>query len=101
VNYPAAAAIDGISELVAHNHPRRGWRRPMLATGAAVLTSLTAYTAWRRSLQSRRDSTVGGIHADQLRQPKTRHNKHERDCTHRLRSTNESEARRPHLRLVR
>jgi ubiquinone biosynthesis protein len=44
-----AAAIDGISELAAHNHPRRGWRRPVLGTGAAVLTSLTAYTAWRRS----------------------------------------------------
>jgi ubiquinone biosynthesis protein len=45
----AAAAIDALSELAAHNNPRRGWRRPMLAAGIGVLTSLTAYTEWRRS----------------------------------------------------
>jgi ubiquinone biosynthesis protein len=45
----AAAAIDGLSELAAHKNPQRGWRRPMLAAGIGVLTSLTAFTAWRGS----------------------------------------------------
>jgi ubiquinone biosynthesis protein len=45
----AAAAIDGLSELAAHNSPQRGWRRPVLAAGVGVLSSLTAATAWRRS----------------------------------------------------
>ncbi len=45
----AAAAIDALSELAAHNGPRRGWRRPVLAAGIGVLTSLTAYAEWRRS----------------------------------------------------
>jgi ubiquinone biosynthesis protein len=45
----AAAAIDGLSELAAHNNaPRRGWRRPVIAAGIAVLTSLTTYTRFRR-----------------------------------------------------
>ena len=45
----AAAAIDGLSELAAHNHSGRGWRRPALAAGVGVVTSLTTYEAWRRS----------------------------------------------------
>jgi ubiquinone biosynthesis protein len=45
----AAAAIDGLSELAAHNNPGRGWRRPVVAAGVGVLTSLTAHRAWRRS----------------------------------------------------
>jgi ubiquinone biosynthesis protein len=44
----AAAAIDGLSELAAHNHAGRGWRRPVLAAGVGVLTSLTAYKTWKR-----------------------------------------------------
>ncbi len=43
-----AAAIDGLSELAAHNNPRRGWRKPVLAAGVGVLTSLTAYRTWKR-----------------------------------------------------
>ena len=45
----AAAAIDGLTELAAHNAPGRGWRRPAVAAGVGVLTSLTAYRTWRRS----------------------------------------------------
>ncbi|HUE61046.1 MAG TPA: AarF/ABC1/UbiB kinase family protein [Acidimicrobiales bacterium] len=45
----AAAAIDGLSELAAHDHSARGWRRPALAAGIGVVTSLTAYEGWRRS----------------------------------------------------
>jgi ubiquinone biosynthesis protein len=45
----AAAAIDALSELAAHNNPGRGWRKPVVAAGVGVLTSLTAYRAWRRS----------------------------------------------------
>ena len=37
------------AELAAHNSRGRGWQRPMIAAGAGVVTSLTAYTAWRRS----------------------------------------------------
>ena len=48
VSILAAAAIDGLSELAAHNQSGRSWRRPMLAAGVGVL-SLTAYTGWRRS----------------------------------------------------
>jgi ubiquinone biosynthesis protein len=55
----AAAAIDGLSELAAHNSPQRGWRRPMLAAGVGVLTSLTALTAWRRSPFAARLSSYG------------------------------------------
>jgi ubiquinone biosynthesis protein len=49
VSILAAAAIDGLTELAAHNNPGRGWRRPVVAAGVGVLTSLTAYTTWRRS----------------------------------------------------
>jgi ubiquinone biosynthesis protein len=45
----AAAVIDGLSELAAHNSRERGWRRPLLAAGVAAVTSVSAYTAWRRS----------------------------------------------------
>lgn len=45
----AAAVIDGLSELAAHDSRARGWRRPMLAAGVAAVTSFSAYTAWRRS----------------------------------------------------
>ena len=45
----AAAAIDGLTEMAAHNNPGRGWRRPVVAAGIGVLTSLTAYTTWRRT----------------------------------------------------
>jgi ubiquinone biosynthesis protein len=45
----AAAAIDALSELAAHNHAGRTWSRPVLAAGVAVLTSLGAYRTWRRS----------------------------------------------------
>jgi ubiquinone biosynthesis protein len=45
----AAAAIDGLTEMAAHNNPVRGWRKPVVAAGVGVLTSLTAYRAWRRS----------------------------------------------------
>lgn len=45
----AAAVIDGLSELAAHNTRSRGWRRPLLAAGVAAVTSVSAYTAWRRS----------------------------------------------------
>jgi ubiquinone biosynthesis protein len=45
----AAAAIDGLSELAAHNNtPGRGRRRPVIAAGIAVLTSLTTYARFRR-----------------------------------------------------
>jgi ubiquinone biosynthesis protein len=49
VSILAAALIDGLSELAAHSSARRGWRRPMLAAAIAALTSMSAYTAWRRS----------------------------------------------------
>jgi ubiquinone biosynthesis protein len=55
----AAAAIDGLSELAAHNSLQRGWRRPVLAAGVGVLTSLTALTAWRRSPVAARLGTYG------------------------------------------
>jgi ubiquinone biosynthesis protein len=45
----AAAAIDGLTEMAAHNSPGRGWRKPVVAAGVGVLTSLTAYRTWRRS----------------------------------------------------
>ena len=49
VSILAAAAIDGLSELAAHNRSGRGWRRPALAAGVGAVSSFTAYTAWRRS----------------------------------------------------
>ena len=53
----AAAALDGLSELAAHNHSGRGWRRPALAAGVGVVTSLATYETWRRSpLAGLRDS---------------------------------------------
>ena len=57
----AAAAIDGITELAAHNQPGRSWRRPVVAAGVGVLTSLTAYRTWRRSPIA--------AHLDRLRTP--------------------------------
>jgi ubiquinone biosynthesis protein len=45
----AAAAIDGLSELAAHNRPGRGRRGPILAAGVAAATVAGAYTEWRRS----------------------------------------------------
>jgi ubiquinone biosynthesis protein len=60
VSILAAAAIDGLSELAAHNNgSRRGWRRPMLAAGVGVLTSLTALTAWRESPVAERLARYG------------------------------------------
>jgi ubiquinone biosynthesis protein len=44
----AAAAIDGLSELAAHNNPGRRRRRPVVAAAVGVLTSVTAYRALRR-----------------------------------------------------
>jgi hypothetical protein len=44
----AAAAIDGLSELAAHNNPGRSWRRPVVAAGVGLLSSLTAYRTWKR-----------------------------------------------------
>lgn len=48
----AAAVIDGLSELAAHQRGARGWRRPMLAASMAAVTSAGAYAAWRRSRPS-------------------------------------------------
>jgi len=45
----AAALIDGLSELAAHNSRVRPTQRQMLTAGTAALTSFRAYTAWRRS----------------------------------------------------
>ena len=45
----AAAVIDGLSELAAHNSRLRTTHKQMLIAGVAALTSLRAYTAWRRS----------------------------------------------------
>jgi ubiquinone biosynthesis protein len=45
----AAAAIDGLTEMAAHNNSGRGWRKPVVAAGVGVLTCLTAYRTWRRS----------------------------------------------------
>lgn len=49
VSILAAAAIDGLSELAAHNRSARGWRRPTLAAGVGVVTSFSLYSRWRRS----------------------------------------------------
>lgn len=45
----AAAAIDGLSELAAHNHSGRSRRRSGRAAGVGVITSVAVYTLWRRS----------------------------------------------------
>jgi ubiquinone biosynthesis protein len=49
VSILAAAAIDGLSELAAHNSSGGSSRRPIYATGVGVLTSLAIYAGWRRS----------------------------------------------------
>jgi ubiquinone biosynthesis protein len=48
----AAAVIDGLSELAAHNSRVRPTHKQMLTAGVAALTSLSAYAAWRRSAAS-------------------------------------------------
>jgi ubiquinone biosynthesis protein len=48
----AAAVIDGLSELAAHNSRVRPTRKQVLTAGVAALSSLSAYTAWRRSTPS-------------------------------------------------
>ena len=48
----AAAVIDGLSELAAHNSRGRPTHKQMLTAGVAALTSLSAYAAWRRSAAS-------------------------------------------------
>jgi ubiquinone biosynthesis protein len=55
----AAAAIDGLSELAAHNSRRGGWRRTVFAAGVGVATSLTALTAWRGSAVAARLGRYG------------------------------------------
>jgi ubiquinone biosynthesis protein len=45
----AAAVIDGLSELAAHNHGVPGGRKAVLSGALAAAASLGAYTAWRRS----------------------------------------------------
>lgn len=45
----AAAVIDGLSELAAHQRVRRDWRRPVLAAGLAALSSAGGYLALRQS----------------------------------------------------
>jgi ubiquinone biosynthesis protein len=45
----AAAVIDGMSGLGLPNRRELGWRKPAIAAGLAVVSSLGAYEAWRRS----------------------------------------------------
>jgi ubiquinone biosynthesis protein len=49
VSILAAAVIDGWSGLAARNPRGHGWRRPAIAAGLGVVSSLGAYEAWRRS----------------------------------------------------
>jgi ubiquinone biosynthesis protein len=48
----AAAVIDGLSELAAHNSRVRPTHKQMRTVGLAALASLSAYTTWRRSATS-------------------------------------------------
>jgi ubiquinone biosynthesis protein len=46
----AAALIDGLAELAAADRVRPGdWRKPTLATRAAVVGALGGYAMWRRT----------------------------------------------------
>lgn len=45
----AAAVIDGLSELVAHNSRVPGGRKAVLSGAVAAAATVSAYTAWRRS----------------------------------------------------